>query len=218
MQLICVRRTLKKGLLSLTNIRKDTPTDFLRASGIFVIYMMACAIDFARENWRQIITANDILAAIKVRQQGIIIHWSGTNMTSTNNNPTCLAFRFLPHIGIGITLMRLHQSLTNFWNDAGSQKSLKRKPRQRPNLGIIPGVRKVQKGSQVKGQSFRRGWRWWRTKGCHPTIRKVQTRTCIWKDSQYITSDYRLVGNFMKRMFLLPDLRCCRNWLGGESS
>ena len=34
--------------------------------GIFIIYLTACANDFARENKRQTITANDVLAAIKV--------------------------------------------------------------------------------------------------------------------------------------------------------
>jgi len=38
---------------------------FARASGIFIIYLTACANDFARENRRQTITANDVLAAIK---------------------------------------------------------------------------------------------------------------------------------------------------------
>jgi histone H3/H4 len=36
-------------------------------AGIFIIYLTACANDFARENKRQTITANDVLAAVKVR-------------------------------------------------------------------------------------------------------------------------------------------------------
>jgi histone H3/H4 len=35
-------------------------------AGIFIIYLTACANDFARENKRQTITANDVLAAVKV--------------------------------------------------------------------------------------------------------------------------------------------------------
>jgi histone H3/H4 len=63
----CVRRILKNALHSHTNVGKDSVTAFARASGIFIIYLTACANDFARENRRQTITANDVLAAIKVR-------------------------------------------------------------------------------------------------------------------------------------------------------
>jgi histone H3/H4 len=64
--LACVRRILKKTLPSSTNVGKDASAAFARASGIFIIYVTACANDFARENRRQTITANDVLAAIKV--------------------------------------------------------------------------------------------------------------------------------------------------------
>ena len=65
--LACVRRLLKHSLPSSTNVGKDASTAFARASGIFIIYLTACANDFARENRRQTITANDVLAAMKVR-------------------------------------------------------------------------------------------------------------------------------------------------------
>jgi len=65
--LACVRRILKTSLPSSTNVGKDASAAFARASGIFIIYLTACANDFARENRRQTITANDVLAAIKVR-------------------------------------------------------------------------------------------------------------------------------------------------------
>lgn len=61
----CVRRILKTTLPSSTNVGKDASSAFARACGIFIIYLTACANDFARENKRQTITANDILAAIK---------------------------------------------------------------------------------------------------------------------------------------------------------
>jgi histone H3/H4 len=64
--LACVRRILKTSLPSSTNVGKDASAAFARASGIFIIYLTACANDFARENRRQTITANDVLAAIKV--------------------------------------------------------------------------------------------------------------------------------------------------------
>lgn len=65
--LACVRRILKTALPNSTNVGKDASAAFCRASGIFVIYLTACANDFARENKRQTITANDVLAAVKVR-------------------------------------------------------------------------------------------------------------------------------------------------------
>jgi hypothetical protein len=58
---------LKNTLHKHTNVGKDSVTAFARAGGIFIIYLTACANDFARENRRQTITANDVLAAIKVR-------------------------------------------------------------------------------------------------------------------------------------------------------
>jgi len=63
--LACVRRLLKKSLPSSTNVGKDASSAFARACGIFVIYLTACANDFAREHKRQTITANDIMAAIQ---------------------------------------------------------------------------------------------------------------------------------------------------------
>ena len=68
--LACVRRMLKNTLPSNTNVGKDASTAFSRACGIFVIYLTACANDFARESKRQTITATDIMAAIKVSVEG----------------------------------------------------------------------------------------------------------------------------------------------------
>lgn len=65
--LACVRRMLKNTLPSSTNVGKDASAAFSRACGIFVIYLTACANDFARESKRQTITAGDILKAVKVR-------------------------------------------------------------------------------------------------------------------------------------------------------
>jgi histone H3/H4 len=62
----CVRRILKRSLPSSTNVGKDACAAFARACGIFIIYVTACSHDFARENKRQTITANDVLAAVKV--------------------------------------------------------------------------------------------------------------------------------------------------------
>ena len=63
--LACVRRMLKNALPTNTNVGKDASFAFSRACGIFIIYLTACANDFAREHKRQTITANDILAAVK---------------------------------------------------------------------------------------------------------------------------------------------------------
>eukprot|EP00542_Grammatophora_oceanica_P021461 CAMPEP_0194048230 /NCGR_PEP_ID=MMETSP0009_2-20130614/26800_1 /TAXON_ID=210454 /ORGANISM="Grammatophora oceanica, Strain CCMP 410" /LENGTH=191 /DNA_ID=CAMNT_0038694051 /DNA_START=12 /DNA_END=587 /DNA_ORIENTATION=+ len=63
--LACIRRILKHALPSSTNVGKDASAAFARACGIFVIYITACANDFAHENRRQTITANDVLAALK---------------------------------------------------------------------------------------------------------------------------------------------------------
>ncbi|KAL3943457.1 MAG: hypothetical protein SGBAC_002468 [Bacillariaceae sp.] len=63
--LACVRRILKNSLPASTNVGKDASAAFARSSGIFIIYLTACANDFARENRRQTITANDVLAAVK---------------------------------------------------------------------------------------------------------------------------------------------------------
>jgi histone H3/H4 len=64
--LACVRRILKHSLPSSTNVGKDASAAFARACGIFIIYLTACANDFAREHKRQTITANDVLAAVQV--------------------------------------------------------------------------------------------------------------------------------------------------------
>lgn len=63
--LACVRRILKNTLPTSTNVGKDASAAFARSAGIFIIYLTACANDFARENRRQTITANDVLAAVK---------------------------------------------------------------------------------------------------------------------------------------------------------
>ncbi|CAB9506147.1 polymerase epsilon subunit 3 [Seminavis robusta] len=63
--LACVRRILKTTLPASTNVGKDASAAFARSAGIFIIYLTACANDFARENRRQTITANDVLAACK---------------------------------------------------------------------------------------------------------------------------------------------------------
>ncbi len=64
--LACVRRMLKNTLPSNTNVGKDASSAFSRACGIFIVYLTACANDFARESKRQTITAADVMAAIKV--------------------------------------------------------------------------------------------------------------------------------------------------------
>lgn len=63
--LACVRRILKRSLPSSTNVGKDACGALTRACGIFIIYLTACSNDFARENKRQTITANDVIAAMK---------------------------------------------------------------------------------------------------------------------------------------------------------
>ena len=62
----CVRRILKNTMPQSTNVGKDALAAFQRSVGIFIIYLTACSNDFARENRRQTITANDVLAAIQV--------------------------------------------------------------------------------------------------------------------------------------------------------
>mmetsp|Transcript_15435 Transcript_15435/g.29110 ORF Transcript_15435/g.29110 Transcript_15435/m.29110 type:complete len:214 (-) Transcript_15435:2395-3036(-) len=61
----CIRRMLKTSLPANTNVGKDACGAFSRACGIFIVYLTACANDFARESKRQTITANDVLAAVK---------------------------------------------------------------------------------------------------------------------------------------------------------
>jgi len=85
--LACVRRILKNTLPSSTNVGKDASAAFARASGIFIIYLTACANDFAREHKRQTITANDVLAAIKVSckdpiQGAVPLRPSNTTLTN----------------------------------------------------------------------------------------------------------------------------------------
>jgi DNA polymerase epsilon subunit 3 len=63
--LACIKRLLKNSLPESTNVGKDASIAFARACGIFIIYVTACANDFAREGKRQTITANDVLAAMK---------------------------------------------------------------------------------------------------------------------------------------------------------
>lgn len=63
--LACVRRILKHALPASTNVGKDASAAFARASGIFIVYLTACAHDFARESKRQTIQANDVLAAVR---------------------------------------------------------------------------------------------------------------------------------------------------------
>ena len=63
----CVRRILKNTMPPSTNVGKDALAAFQRSVGIFIIYLTACSNDFARENRRQTITANDVLAAVQVR-------------------------------------------------------------------------------------------------------------------------------------------------------
>jgi histone H3/H4 len=76
--LACIRRILKNTLPSSTNVGKDASSAFARACGIFIIYLTACANDFARENKRQTITANDVLAAIKVSKCGWVCTCNST--------------------------------------------------------------------------------------------------------------------------------------------
>eukprot|EP00977_Amphora_coffeiformis_P029703 scaffold42440_cov122-Amphora_coffeaeformis.AAC.1 len=63
--LACVRRILKHALPASTNVGKDASAAFARASGIFIIYLTACAHDHAREHKRQTITAPDVSAAMR---------------------------------------------------------------------------------------------------------------------------------------------------------
>ena len=44
---------------------KDARTAFVRAAGIFIMYLTHCANDFCRESGRQTIQANDVRNAIK---------------------------------------------------------------------------------------------------------------------------------------------------------
>ena len=61
-----IKRLLKNTLPANAIISKDALSAITRACGIFIIYITACANDCARESKRTTISANDILAAIKV--------------------------------------------------------------------------------------------------------------------------------------------------------
>eukprot|EP00986_Skeletonema_menzelii_P015918 scaffold12987_cov133-Skeletonema_menzelii.AAC.3 len=55
----CIRRLLKQTLPKSTNISKDSLSALSRASGIFILYLTACANDVAREGRRTTIVAKD---------------------------------------------------------------------------------------------------------------------------------------------------------------
>lgn len=61
----CIRRLLKAVLPKSTNVSKDSLAAISRASGIFVLYLTACANDVAREGRRTTIVAKDVLGALK---------------------------------------------------------------------------------------------------------------------------------------------------------
>ena len=61
----CIRRLLKQALPQSTNVSKDSLAAISRASGIFVLYLTACANDVAREGRRTTIVAKDVLGALK---------------------------------------------------------------------------------------------------------------------------------------------------------
>eukprot|EP00580_Thalassiosira_gravida_P011900 CAMPEP_0201643412 /NCGR_PEP_ID=MMETSP0493-20130528/28141_1 /ASSEMBLY_ACC=CAM_ASM_000838 /TAXON_ID=420259 /ORGANISM="Thalassiosira gravida, Strain GMp14c1" /LENGTH=203 /DNA_ID=CAMNT_0048117827 /DNA_START=37 /DNA_END=645 /DNA_ORIENTATION=- len=61
----CIRRLLKQVLPKSTNVSKDSLSAISRASGIFVLYLTACANDVAREGRRSTIVAKDVLGALK---------------------------------------------------------------------------------------------------------------------------------------------------------
>ena len=60
----CIRRLLKQSLPKSTNVSKDSLSAISRASGIFVLYLTACANDVAREGRRTTIVAKDVLGAL----------------------------------------------------------------------------------------------------------------------------------------------------------
>jgi len=76
----CIRRMLKTSLPANTNVGKDACGAFSRACGIFIVYLTACANDFARESKRQTITANDVLAAVKVGSKRVIFVHGNANV------------------------------------------------------------------------------------------------------------------------------------------
>ena len=60
----CIRRLLKQTLPKSTNVSKDSLCAISRASGIFILYLTACANDIAREGRRTTIVAKDVLGAL----------------------------------------------------------------------------------------------------------------------------------------------------------
>lgn len=68
-----IKRLLKQSLPANAIISKDALSAITRACGIFIIYITACANDCARESKRSTISANDILAAIKVTWMRLLL-------------------------------------------------------------------------------------------------------------------------------------------------
>merc|ERR1719343_361908 len=66
----CIRRLLKQALPKSTNVSRDSLAAISRASGIFVLYLTACANDVAREGRRSTIVAKDVLGALKELEFG----------------------------------------------------------------------------------------------------------------------------------------------------
>lgn len=141
--LACVRRILKNTLPSSTNVGKDASAAYARAAGIFVIYITACANDFARENRRQTITANDVLAAIKVseslsRQLGVGQDEIGCTRWNTfgfaKNSRPGYATGMLTHesrLFRNLTLTNLLLSYFHFLKTIEVPKKQSENPRQR---------------------------------------------------------------------------------------
>ncbi|KAL3776021.1 hypothetical protein ACHAW5_007103 [Stephanodiscus triporus] len=61
----CIRRLMKQSLPKSTTVSKDSLAAISRASGIFVLYLTACANDVAREGRRTTIVAKDVLGALR---------------------------------------------------------------------------------------------------------------------------------------------------------
>jgi len=116
--LACVRRMLKNTLPSNTNVGKDACSAFSRSCGIFVIYLTACANDFARENKRQTITANDILAAVNVCVHMVFI----LRMQQLGSLPLKVPHHcFFNLCFIGTRFSRIHTAIDSLYRTA-SQK------------------------------------------------------------------------------------------------
>jgi histone H3/H4 len=58
----CIQRVIKSVLPESVQIGKDAKAAFARSAGIFIMYITACANDFAKDNKRSTITAGDVLA------------------------------------------------------------------------------------------------------------------------------------------------------------